>query len=155
MGARLALVLSLIVLPATARADLWEYRTESGTLAYTDDTERIPARYRESAVQRPTAGLADYERLSVSEPGAAIASTKTSIDLEALESGERSRSSAPPPAQKRMSLGLGAGFQVELDRSSDDPIVVERKLYRTRSDGVTTTFTVISQGGRDLAIINE
>lgn len=158
MGARLALLLSLFVLPATASADYWEYRTDSGTLAYTDDTQKIPARYRGSAVKRQNRSLSNYARLSVSKPGASIASTKTGLDLGALEREEarrRGRLVVARTAPMGMGLELTEGVLVPLTDEIDEPYVVERNQYLTRSDGVTTTFTIVTKGGRPLAIINE
>jgi hypothetical protein len=94
----------------------------------------------------------------VSKPGASIASTKTGLDLGALEREDarrRGRLVVARTAPMGMGLELTEGVLVPLTDEIDEPYVVERNQYLTRSDGVTTTFTIVTKGGRPLAIINE
>jgi hypothetical protein len=50
MRSGLAVVaLVLWLAPAVSGADVFRYETEEGTIAFTDDVKRVPARYRDQA----------------------------------------------------------------------------------------------------------
>src|SRR5262245_63486493 len=59
--------------PVAAFADIIAYRTEDGVFAYTDDREKVPARYLGDAVTVPDARLHSYPRLTIEDTGAARA----------------------------------------------------------------------------------
>ena len=46
---RTALATVLLVTPAVASADFYQYETEGGVISFTDDAGRIPARYADRA----------------------------------------------------------------------------------------------------------
>ena len=50
-----------------AGADVYRYETEEGTVSYTDDEQRVPARYRESVERVPLRRLNDYKRFTPSQ----------------------------------------------------------------------------------------
>src|SRR5262245_40483597 len=57
-------------LSASARADLYTWRTEDGGYAYTDDPKQIPARYRSEAKQVARKPLSDYKRYTAQDADA-------------------------------------------------------------------------------------
>ena len=164
MAARLSLCVALaaLCLPAAAGADLWRYETESGSVSFTDDFERIPRRYADKAVQIEDRSLADYERTTISEPGASIESAKTTIDLEALDarlaadSGTRGAAAAAGQGggSGRVSIRLDDGIHLDVDADSDEPIYVDHGQYLNRK-GFLSPHTVVSRGGKPLIIIDE
>lgn len=48
----------------------WTWTTETGVQSWTDDRERIPARYAEQAERVEIGVLADYDRFSTAAPSA-------------------------------------------------------------------------------------
>src|SRR5262245_52989573 len=59
--------------PVQALADIIAYRTEDGVFAYTDDRDKVPARYAADAVTVRDSRLPSYPRLTVEDTGAARA----------------------------------------------------------------------------------
>src|SRR5262245_9753736 len=53
--------------PFAAGADIFAYRTDDGVFAYTDDRDKIPARYADDAVAVRDAHLHAYPRLTVED----------------------------------------------------------------------------------------
>ena len=56
-----------------AVADYYYWETDSGTQAYTDSSERIPARYRDDAQKVPELSVHDYGRATRVETRAKVA----------------------------------------------------------------------------------
>ena len=79
-----ALAVALLA-PAAAFADLYRYETEQGTVAFTDDVERVPARYRASAKRQEVQNLKSYSRLTVVPRGATYAPAETFAEEAAVE----------------------------------------------------------------------
>ncbi len=52
-------------LPSAAFADVYSYEQDNGTLAFTDDAEHVPERYRRAMKQAPDRALEDYPRLTI------------------------------------------------------------------------------------------
>ncbi len=164
MASRLSLcaMLAALCLPAVAGAELWRYQTESGSVSFTDDFKRIPSRYAADAVQIEERSLADYERTTISEPGASIESTKTILDLDDLEArlaaalGTPASGSTPGqgggPAP--VSISVADGIRLDIAADSDEPISVDKGQYMSRN-GVLSPHTVVSRGGKPLIIIDE
>ncbi len=113
-AAVLAVLLLLPVFPSAATAGrIYEWRTEDGTYAFTDDARRIPARYRGEARLRPTKPFADYEHLTTTDPGAGDAHARRLAErLERLRAFNRASGPegplavAPRPASAVGDLGL-------------------------------------------------
>src|SRR5262245_20877893 len=61
-----ALAASLVAAPIAA--DVIAYRTDDGVFAYTDDRDKVPARYAADAVTVHDTQLHAYPRLTVEEP---------------------------------------------------------------------------------------
>ena len=159
MVTRIAVAVALLVAPALAHADVYQYVTEGGVVSFTDDPERIPAKYIEQVTQRPDQRLEDYARTTVSEHGASIESFKTSIDLEALEREQQALTVARGETMARgeparVKIQIDDSVALSVDPNSDEPIYVDRKRYMTRH-GITTPHTVVSRGGKPLIVISD
>ncbi len=104
MSFRTTLLLAVLLLPPTLPAvasagRIYEWRTEDGTFAFTDDARRIPARYRDEARLRRTEPLADYEHLTATDPGAQDAyARRLAARLERLRALNREGGEAAPMA---------------------------------------------------------
>ena len=172
LGAQLTLAMALAALPLGALAEYWQYETEDGTVAFTDDPKRIPTRYRAGAEKQVDRAVWDYERATISKRGAARETLQTELDPERIAELVPAYAPTPalgpvpetwipggpiptPPAPTRVRVDLGGGSSIEADAQSDAPIRVERQHYRTNSRGITAPHTVVTQGGRTIAIIEE
>lgn len=156
-----ALAVALMLVPTAAIADFYQYETEGGVLSFTDDPERIPARYADAAERHADRPLADYERLSVSERGAATATLATTL----IEPGPREQGAHPLPhtpaqpgpgakAPDTIRLQLDEAVVVDVAAGDEEPIYVDRRRYLTRN-GITTPHTVVSRGDKPVAIISD
>lgn len=110
VAAVLAVPLLLPLLPSSASAGrVYEWRTEDGTTAFTDDVRRIPARYRDSARVRPTGPLADYEHLTETDAGAQDAYARRLAErlerLRTLNRGDGPAAPSPVAAASAHPLG--------------------------------------------------
>ena len=159
---RTALAVALLLAPAAASADFYQYETEDAVISFTDDPARIPARYADVAERKADRPLADYERLSVAKRGASIATAATTIVPGPLVesrapvagSAARTEEAAPPPKTQRVSLQLDDAIVLEVDTDGDEPIYVDRRRYITRN-GIMAPHTVVSRGDKPLVYIND
>jgi hypothetical protein len=154
-----AVVVAALLAPAAASADLYRYETEQGTIAFTDDPERIPARYRASATREAPRDLASYPRLTIVPRGATVA-PPPAAEAEPQEASapqpEQAVTAAAPAPRATYEIGLGGGSALELPVDPTKPVVVRRYQWRYVDDGALGTwkpFTVIEQDGEVLAEI--
>ena len=160
-----ALLLGL--LPQAARAEYWRYETDSGSIAFTDDAKNIPAKYREHAQKIAEQSLDGYRRLSIVQKQPAL-----TLKSVAPDPGYAGYAQAPmsnriatedmQPGQTIHRLGINvSGVQVDIDADSNEPIYVDKSQWVDREGdyfdhgGVMAPTTVIRQGGRTLAYIDE
>ena len=151
---RTALAAALLLTPMAASADFYQYETEGGVLSFTDDAARIPARYADQAERQDDRALADYERLSVAQHGASIATALTT--LPAPEAPAVSRPAKPEKSDHSAKLGLQIddAIVLQVDPERDEPIYVDRRRYLTRN-GIMTPHTVVSRGDKPLIYISD
>jgi hypothetical protein len=147
-----------VALPALA-GDIYSWRTEDGSYAFTDDEKAIPARYRPHATARTSTGLAGYERLTTPPRGAGDAySQRLSQRLAYLRSLNRELDAAqakPAPKSGLTSLAIATGglnLGVPVD-DSDGPVFVEKVRFRHHDEMATRHNLVVKQGGRVLTVI--
>jgi hypothetical protein len=152
-----AALAAALLAPAAARADLYRYETEQGTVAFTDDIERVPARYRASAKREDPRDLESYSRLTIVPKGATTHAPPARAEAESVAEAPPGGAviEAPRPS---LEIGLGGSRAIEIpfDPSSDEPIVVRRRQYRLVDDGaapIWKPFVVIQQGDRIIAEI--
>ncbi len=153
------LALSLAVPAQAMRAFHWE--TDTGTLAYTDTKERIPARYADRAhvIEVPT--LQDYARLTVSQPSPRALGQPSAAAVPAplaAEAAQPTVVAAPVMATPQaIYVDAGNGLLLPVPTAGLDPsapIRVEKRVYRWE-DGLAYPFTIVKQGDRVLVEIRE
>jgi hypothetical protein len=157
--------------PAFA-GNVWSWRTEDGSFAFTDDSKRIPAKHRTEAKRKSMGKLTRYERF-----------TKVSGETEKpytdrvrdRQSEFRARTATAPMgayagAARSNDVGLafgvsagggreGAGTQILVplnpNRTSSDfePTTVESIRVKPRHSMATRHFTVVKKGDRIVSVI--
>jgi len=126
----LMLVVACWLAPATGSADYYVWETESGTMAFTDDAEQVPARYREQAELRQDLALQDYERTSV-----VVRTPEYRAELPTLSEVEHPTAARALPHEV-VSIEVDEGISLEVPVAADadeQPIVVETGIIE--SDG--------------------
>jgi hypothetical protein len=141
---------------------VYTWKTDEGTISFTDEQKRIPAKYRLSADTREMGSLDSYPRYTptgrtnVSQP-------------EQKVSLRGSNESRPADAQRvresgfdgrAISLGKGrygggTRLQLPLDTTADadgGPIVTDTVRVRPENSLATRTITVVKQDGRIIAV---
>ena len=152
-----------LVGPVSALADIIAYRTEDGVFAYTDDREKVPARYLDGAVTVPDARLHSYPRLTVEDTGAARAVSQRlekRLDylrqVNAATATERAIAANAAGQRTVISVATGSDQVPTLDIPADEaagPIVVEPIITKQGDRVRTRRATVVKQGDQTLAIV--
>jgi hypothetical protein len=163
---RTGVLLSSLVLvaPVAATADIFAYRTEDGVFAYTDDREKVPARYAADAVAVRDSHLPAYPRLTLEDTTAARAVTsrlEKRLDylrqMNAASAAERAVASSASAANRTVvSVATGNAQAPTLDIATDGdtaPIVVEPLLTKATNDARTRRTTIVKQGDRTIAVL--
>jgi hypothetical protein len=149
--------------PASAGV-LWEWTTEDGSVAFADDAERIPARYRDQARRRELADLGSFSRYT---PRDGAADEREARGL--AERVERLREVNAPPLQRAAEGAAAApaagggeaviqindemSVRVPTGGGAEGPVVVEQ--VRVKADGSIFTHhnTVVRRGDEILMIV--
>ena len=146
-----------LLLASYSRAgEIYSWTTVDGGVAFTDNPKNIPARYRDQVRVRKSAGIEDYARFTSEDSAqAARYSDQLAKRIEYLRGLNSDRGAAPAVAE---SVGVASirvsGIDLRLPASdASAPIIVEK--LRVQSDGQIATRhdTLVSQGGRPLAIV--
>ena len=158
--------------PAFA-GNVYSWMTDDGTLAYTDDPKRIPAKHRAAARERPMGELARYERYTQvsSEVGKPYADRirERAAQLRALSAtspqGVLAGAVASQPSGLVYSVPVGgdgsrgnaaASVQVPLGGQSladDEPTTIESIRVRPRNSLASRHWTVVMKGDRPVTVI--
>ena len=160
-GSALVLALALAA-PAVSNAEIFAWRTDDGVFAYADDHKKVPARYAPQAVRVNAGRFGDYHRLTVQD----------SVTSRAVQERLRERLSylrafnhhAAAEAQAQSAPGAGPTVTVATGSPQaptvdvpashgDGPLVVETVLGKDKGDMVTRPATIVTQGGRTLAVL--
>jgi hypothetical protein len=151
---RLYVMSSLLVLgalgfclPLPAGAAYYRYETDNGSLAFTDDAARIPARYQDSAVSVLEQSLHDWDRTTRVEPAPPRAPKASPQPLRQVES-------AVAPARNMLTLDVADEIEIDVPAWSDEPIIVEKRVFRSDGRG-TVEYTIVRQGDRVLMEVRE
>jgi hypothetical protein len=137
----------------------WE--TDTGTLAYADEKDRVPARYADRAKLIDVPSLHDYARLTISERSRLVAAAPAvpaapAPEMEALQGGAL-RVGPAMVAPQTIFVQAGDGVLLPVPAAGLDPtlpIRVEKRVYRWE-DGLAYPFTIVKQGDRILVEIRE
>ncbi|HKA16616.1 MAG TPA: hypothetical protein VKH41_16465 [Myxococcota bacterium] len=167
-----AALASLVAAPIAA--DVIAYRTDDGVFAYTDDHDKVPARYAADAVTVHDTALHTYPRLTVEEPEARAVTSRLEKRLDylrqvnAASAAERevAAQAAAKAAQSTVisiptgpTLGKdGHGIpapsvEVATGGGGGAPVVVEPILTKEGDRVRTRRATVVRQGDKVLAIL--
>ena len=152
--------LAAVAAPSFA-GTVYSWTTEDGTMSFTDDPKRIPAKYKSAATQRQLGKLASYARLTESDVKYAAPYEKRVADrLEALRAEELPAVSAAPPgvagAGLRYGVGIGAtdndqiSFPVE--GADAEPLVTTTHRIRMRDSIATQDVQVTKQGDEVISV---
>jgi hypothetical protein len=160
-----ASALASSLLGAPIAADVIAYRTEDGVFAYTDDHDKVPARYSADAVTVRDSKLHSYPRLTIEDTDAARAvSARLEKRLDylrqanAASAAEREVAATATAKQTVISIPTsraGAnGPQIEIAAgASDAPIVVEPVHSQQDGRALTRRTTIVKQGDKILAVM--
>ena len=160
-----ASALASSLLGAPIAADIIAYRTEDGVFAYTDDHDKVPARYAADAVTVRDSALHSYPRLTIEDTAAARAvSARLEKRLDYLRQANAAsaaeREVAATAAAKQTVISIptttaGAnGPQIEIAAgASDAPIVVEPVHSKQDGRPLTRRTTIVKQGDKVLAVM--
>jgi hypothetical protein len=148
--------LSLLLASYSRAGEIYSWTTVDDGVAFTDNPKNIPARYRDQVRVRKSAGIEDYARFtSESSAEAARYSDQLAKRIEYLRGLNSARNAAPAAAE---SVGVAtvtvSGVDLRIPAAdASAPIIVEK--LRVKSDGQIATRhdTLVSQGGRPLAIV--
>ena len=162
-----ALAASLVAAPIAA--DIIAYRTDDGVFAYTDDHDKVPARYAADAVTVRDTQLRTYPRLTVEDPASREVASRLEKRLDYLRQvnaasapeREVAANSAAHNAVITIPTGptLGKDGQgipapsIEVTASGGAPMVVEPILTKEGDRVRTRRATIVKQGDKILAIM--
>jgi len=138
-------------LPGSASADVYSYEQENGTVAFTDNAERVPERYRKAMTQTPDRSLEDYERATLRVVPARRRAPESPAPASSFTRIPTSAPSAPAGSQGMAYLQAGPGLLVPVPidpEESDTPIRVSREFRWV--DGRYTPLFVVRRGDRVL-----
>ncbi len=161
--------------PASS-GDVWSWRTEDGAYAFTEDSKRIPAKYRAEARRRSLGKLTRYERftevsneldqpyadrirerrsalraISATAPlGAIVGVTATSFPEQILTvpvTGGGGRSGG------RSSVSLAVPLTGGQTSSDAELTTIESIRVKPRESMATRHWTIVKKGGRIVTVI--
>jgi hypothetical protein len=142
---------ALVLVPGIAGADVYRYTADNGTLSYTDDPKQVPLRYQGAVERIPDADLASYARFTRvakypelrtwDEP----AEPTEGIPVMVL----------PAESQRTFSVRTNRGSSLEFPVEGDEPITVRRGRYLWSDDGYLKSHTIVEQGGRPIAVMED
>ncbi len=159
LGRTLVILLTGIAIGGPAAAgNTYSWRTEAGDVAYTDDIDNVPTRYREQVKTRQTVPLADYARFSAQDrqeaENYANRLQDRLIHLQRLNDSLEPRSDDLPNLVGTASIQIGGSDQVLTLTGADidAPVIVERIRVMGAGQIATRHDTVVRQGNRTLSI---
>jgi len=157
LGRALCGALLVLGVAPMVRAEIYAWRTEDGSYAYTDDRDQIPARYRDQAKVLPRAPLSGYERFTRQDPVAASHyADRLERRLQSLRAANAAVAPAPAPAPPSGLTSVRVSTSGEIDlplTPGEAPVVVDPGLAKRDGDFRTRRVTVVKQGDRTLAVI--
>ncbi len=156
----LALAASLgLGMPAGA-ATLYKWVGDDGSISYTDELDRIPARHRAGATRIETGGLDGYARFTPAETpqpaaGPAPFSAPIAAPLPAVSAAPPAGAPATESPAALVQVNGNTSIRVPTDTGSaaNGPLIVEE--IRVRRDGSNFTIhdTVVRRGDDVLMVV--
>ena len=148
-------------LAGPAAAEIYSWRTEDGSYAFTDDSKAIPARYRDQVQVRSSSSLQSYKRFTPKDDKASKSyEERLALRLERLRAmnassaaAQRSAPTAPAAARETVSLRAGKGVRVDIPSDEgDEPLVTETIFVRRDGKAVVQPMRVTRRGDRIISI---
>ncbi len=135
---------------------VYTWETDEGTLSFTDERKRIPAKYRLSAKTKEMGKLAGYPRFTPSGKTDLLAEQKTSLqDPVSGPSADAQTARATGFDGRAISVGngrYGGGTRVQLPATGagaeGGPMVMKTVRVRPENSLATRTITVVKQDGK-------
>jgi len=162
--AALLLAVALSIATPVIAGTVYTWRTEDGTVSFTDDQKHIPSRYRSQAEARQTKDLDGYKRFTPADKSTTDATYANRLNerLAALQ-GEDA------PARRGVDrAGSSDGISVIVGgtrygsnamvvptggtRDGDAPTIVEQRRTKPSDSMATRHETVVKQGDRIISI---
>jgi len=138
----------------------WE--TDDGTISFTDDAKRIPARYKLSATKKDMSPLKTYPRYTPAGRSSAAKATEQAqvLNGDGQTAGVQGGQAIAPGFDGRaISLGgsrYGSGVRYQIPENGAGaeagPTVIETMRVRPENSLATRTITVVRQDGRIVAV---
>lgn len=141
------IVAGVVIAPALARADWYRWESENGTVSFTDDHKRVPARYRDEAKRISARDLDSYARFTRVQRNAGPTPWLVAPDAPATEPA--------PAAAPKLLIPVGRNMLELPDDGSDAPVLVRRGRYEWSDDGYLKSHTVVERDGRVLADVED
>ena len=161
--------------PAFA-GNVYAWKTEDGTYAFTDDSKRIPAKHRSEAKLRSVGQLTRYERYTPvsAERGKPYVERLRERQAELRTVTATASYGAIAGAMSAQGTGIGytipvngggtsggrsaASLRVPVDgrntaQASDEPVVIESKRMEPANNMATRHWTFVKQGDRIITVI--
>ena len=142
-----------LTLAGTASADVvYRWTTEGGTLAFTDDAEKIPARYAADAQKDSLESLRSYPRLTIENPVLPAVSAPP-----VASSVSHGQAQGEPEGLSVLVGGTRFGNNAAVvpvggDLDSDAPTIIENYRVKPKDSMATRHVTVIKKDGRIISI---
>jgi hypothetical protein len=140
---------------------VYSWRSEDGTISFTDDEKHVPSRYRDSAEVKQTEKLDEYERFTASENDSDGSYAERLKQRRDALQGAGTVVITPVPAGSSMSTIVGGtrygrgGLVVPLDgttTNSNEPVIIENRRTKPSDSMATRHETVVRQGDRVISI---
>ncbi len=148
----------LLTTPAAAEGrTVYQWVTDEGTLAFTDDEKAIPTRYRDRVKQREMLGLTEYRRYTRIATPQRVPDRAPEPEPSRLQAFEAPPQRSAPGRGPTVSVRTGGANSQVIDVTPDaneaEPIVIEKRRYVAENGSVTRTNTIVRQGDRILTVI--
>jgi len=156
------ILLASLAMPAGA-GTLYKWTAEDGSVAFSDDLERIPERYRGQVKTIETGGLDSYERFTPSDSAAQGEQHRLLEErLERLRAQNRPAPrvavTAPggtggPMSETIVQVNDSTALRIPATATDQEPIVVEEVRVLRKGSNITIHDTVVRQGDKVLVVV--
>jgi hypothetical protein len=132
----------------------YTWTTEDDVVSYTNNSKRIPAKYRDSAKQQSTGSLQGYKQYTPSQKADGSHASRLSDRLEHLRAASAAPAVSSAPEGTGVTLDFGSvELQVPGDADASEPITVEEVRVRDRGHTSSRTVQVIRRGDKVISVI--
>ena len=151
-GALVGLVCSIGLAAPVAADVVYSWTTESGTTSFTDDADKIPAKYASSAQEKSLESLRSYPRLTIQTylPPVAAAPVRTGREASRHAEGQEEGLSVLVGGTR---FGNNAAVvPIGGDLDDEAPTIIDNYRVKPKDSMATRHVTVIKKDGRIISI---